>query len=352
MTILKRVFRVKLLMNLSTKLALVLAISAGSAVTGSAMAQEYKKMTRIGTASSVCLGGIETADQLRDFFDKNPGAARDIVADSGWSGSADDLLNAIANGNLIERTYPIGSRFAWTSAKEQGQYVAKPYREWAGSAPFEAFQVNVSSGCQIHHIAIPKACCNVSLVSVSADNSAACKPPAPVAVAAPAPVVEPAPVKKALALIPFVGALVGSETRARFETSWSEDVRDTSGITGLQVGLIKEINSKTSIFGQVTYIDRNGINEGNVYPDSSFAVDIGIDRKLSKRIFIGGGIGAFNIDESEFRDASLFAHVGGDIGKSNFQWLVEGRVFDSDSETLDSINDNKLISFGIRYLIK
>jgi len=342
---------VKQLMNLSTKLTLVLVILAGSA--SLAVAQQYTNMTRIGTSQAVCLGGIETAQELRDFFAKNPEAARSIVASSGWAGKADDLLDAIANGQLIDRTYDIGSLFAWTSAKVRGQYVAKPYRRWAGKAPFEAFQVNVSSGCQIYHIAIPKACCNVSLVSSQPDNSAACRPE-PVVVA-PAPVAEPAPApkpaRKALALIPFVGALVGSETRARFEPVWSEDVRDTSGIAGLKAGLMKEVGPRTAVFGQVTAVTRNGINEFNEFPDESFAIDVGVDRYLSEKIFIGGGVGVYDIDESDVREASVFGHVGGDIGKSNFQWLVEGRVFDSDSETLDSINDNKLLSVGIRYLI-
>ena len=342
----------KLLMNLSTKLSLVLVIFAGSA--SLAVAQQYTNWNRIGTNQAVCLGGIENADQLRDFFAKNPGAARDIVASSGWAGSATDLLNAIANGQLIERTYDIGSRFAWTSAKVRGQYVAKPYRQWAGKAPFEAFQVNVSSGCQIYHIAIPKACCNVSLVSSRPDNSPACRPPEPVVVA-PAPVAEPAPepkpARKALALIPFVGALVGSETRARFEPVWSEDVRDTSGIAGLKAGLLKEVGPRTAVFGQITAVTRDGVNEFNEFPDESLALDIGVDRYLSEKIFVGGGVGVYDIDDSDVSEASVFGHVGGDIGKSNFQWLVEGRVFDSDSETIDSINDNKLISVGVRYLI-
>ena len=341
----------KLIMNLGAKFSLVLMIFATSA--SFSVAQEYKKMTRVGTSESVCLGGVETAQELRDFFTKNPGAINDIVVDSGWAGSAADLQDAILNGQIVDRDYEIGTRFAWTSAKVRGQYVAKPYREWAGKGPLDAFQVNVSSGCQIYHMAIPKACCNISLVSVSPDNSAACRPPEPVAAA---PVVvepepEPVPAKKALALIPFVGALVGSETRARFEPVWSQDVRDTSGIVGLKAGLLKEVGPRTAVFGQMTGVSRNGVNEFNEFPDETFAIDIGVDRYLSEKIFIGGGIGVYDIDESEVSEASVFGHVGGDIGKSNFQWLLEGRVFDSDSETLDSFNDNKLISVGVRYLI-
>ena len=229
-----------------------------------------------------------------------------------------------------------------------------PYREWAGAKSFEAFQVNISTDCQLYHIAIPKACCNVSLVSVQPDTSSQCTEPVAVAPApAPAPV-EPEPVAKAspLALIPFIGAFAGTETRPRFETAWQMDQRDSSGIIGLRAGLLKPLSEKTALFGQASYYDRQGINGGNEYPENNFAVDIGVERKLSERAFIGGGIGAWNIDDSDFRDASLFAHVGGDIGKSNFQWILEGRVFDSDSETLDSISNNRMFSAGIRYLIK
>lgn len=320
-----------------------------------ANAQQYKKITRVGTSQSVCVGGADTVADLQAFFASNPQAVRDIVADAGWAGSADDLLAAVANGNVTETSYPVGTRLAWMGAKVNGQYVANDYREWAGNTSLEAFRVNVSSGCQIHHIAIPKACCNVSLISVSPDNSEACNPtPAPVA-AAPAPAPAPAEpvVQKAspLALIPFFGAFVGSETRPRFESVWEMDKKDSSGIAGLRAGLKKQISDKTSVFGQVSYFDRQGINEFHIYPENNFALDIGLDRQLTEKAFIGGGIGAWNVDDSDFRDLSIFGHVGGDIGASNFQWFLEGRLFDSDSE-LDSISDNKMFSAGVRYLVK
>jgi len=274
-----------------------------------ANAQQYKKITRLGTSQSVCPGGVQSPEQLQEFFARNPSAVR-------------------------------------------------PYREWAGAKSFEAFQVNVKSDCQIYHVAIPKACCNVSLVSVQPDPSSQCSAPVAVAPApAPAATIDPEPKKAApklspLALIPFLGAFGGTETRPRFETRWEQEFRDSSGIVGLKAGLMKPISAKTSVFGQVSYVDRQGINVGNDYPENNFAVDVGVERKLTPSSFIGGGIGAWNIDDSDFRDASLFGHVGGDIGKSNFQWILEGRVFDSDSETLDSISNNRMFSAGVRYLIK
>ena len=318
-----------------------------------ASAQQYKKITRLGTSQAMCSGGVETAAQLQEYFANNPSAIRSVLANSGWSGNADDLLAAVANGEMIERAYPVGTQMAWMGAKVKGEYLANPYREWAGAKSFEAFQVNLSSGCQVYEIAIPKACCNVSLISVTPDSSSECQPVtvAPVADSEPL-TAAPVAAKKALGLVPFFGVFAGTETRARYETSWDMDMRDSSGIAGVRAGLMKAISDKTSMFGQLSYYDRNGINEGNVYPENNLGLDIGLERKLSEKAFIGGGIGAWNIDDSDFRDTSIFGHVGADIGASNFQWFLEGRVFDSDSEHLDSISDNKMFSAGVRYLVK
>lgn len=328
---------------------LVLVIPIWSA----ANAQEYDKFTRLGTSQAICKGGVKTVQELQDFFANNPSAISDMLIDAGWPGEASDLIRAVAAGQMIKRSYPVGSRFDWTGAKVSGKYVAKPYREWAGSKSMEAFQVDVSSGCNIYHMAIPKACCNVSLVATVKDESPACAEPAVVAVVAVEETAVPKIVpKKVNALIPFVGAFAGTETRPRFEPSWNMDNRDSSGIVGIRAGLLKELNSKTAIFGQLSYYDRQGVNDGNIYPEDNFAIDLGVERKFSKNLFFGGGIGAWNIDDSDFRDASIFGHLGGDIGKSNFQWIVEGRVFDSDSANLDSVSSNRMFSAGLRYLIK
>jgi len=167
-------------------------------------------------------------------------------------------------------------------------------------------------------------------------------------VAAPVePVAEVAP-----SLIPFIGLFAGSETRPRYEPRWDMDQSDSSGVVGLRAGLLKKLSEKTSLLGQVSYYDRSGINEGNIYPEDNLAIDVGLERKLSEKASIGGGIGAWNVDDSDYRDTSLFAHVVGDIGETSAQWFVEGRVFDSDSETLDSLSDNKMLSLGVRYLVK
>ncbi len=342
------------LKSFSLALAAVVTLST-SAVTS---AQNYKKITRLGTSQSVCVGGVETEAQLQAYFAGNPGIIRTILADSGWSGSADAVLAAVAAGDAIETAYPAGTKLAWMGSKKNGEYVALPYREWAGKQPFEGFSLDVKSDCRVYEMAIPKACCNISLISVSEDQTGECapKPATPVAVApsSVAPVAEKAPKKAAapLGLVPFLGAFVGTETRPRLETAWQMELRDSSGIIGLKAGLLKKLSAKTALSGVLSVYDRNGINNGNEYPENNVAIDFGVEHKVSERTFIGGGIGAWNVDDSDFRDASIYGLVGGDIGKSNVQWFVEGRFFDSDSETLDSLPDNKMLSAGIRYLIK
>lgn len=336
--------------SFSLAIAAVVALSA-SAVTS---AQNYKKITRLGTSQSVCTGGVETEAQLQAYFAENPDIIRTILADSGWSGSADAVLAAVAAGDAVETAYPAGTKLAWMGSKKNGQYVALPYREWAGKQSFEGFSLDVKSDCRVYEMAIPKACCNISLISVSDDNTGECAPePVAVAPVAVAPVVEEAPKKAApLGLIPFFGAFVGTETRPRVETAWQMELRDSSGVVGLKAGLLKELSAKTALSGVLSVYDRNGINDGNEYPENNVAIDFGVEHKVSERTFIGGGIGAWNVDDSDFRDASIYGLVGGDIGKSNVQWFVEGRFFDSDSESLGSLPDNKMVSAGIRYLIK
>lgn len=320
-----------------------------------ASAQQYKKIPRMGTSQAVCPAGVQTTAALQQYFVENADGIRSILADSGWAGNADDLFTAVANGEITETAYPVGTRMAWMGARIDGKYTAVDYREWAGKKSFEAYRIDVSSNCQVYEIALPKICCNMSLISVTPDTSSECV--APVAAVAPAAAEEPAApaaptAAKALGWVPFLGLFAGSEKRPRFEPVWAKDVEDSSGIAGIRAGLMKELSAKTSIFGQLSYYDRSGINEFNIYPEDNLAVDIGIDRKLSEHTFIGGGIGIWNVDDSDYSDGSLFGHVGGDIGKSKFQWFLEGRIFDSDSDMLDGISDNKMFSGGVRYLIK
>ena len=60
-----KMFRV--LPILASSIGLLLALSSNVV-----SAQEYKKITRLGTSQSVCTGGVETAAELQEYFAQNP----------------------------------------------------------------------------------------------------------------------------------------------------------------------------------------------------------------------------------------------------------------------------------------
>ena len=295
-----------------------------------AFAQDYTPIKRLGTNEAVCVGGIETADELKGFFENDADIVAQILADANWPGNHDDLNAAIANDQFVEKSYAPGTRFDWMSAKRKGNGVALPYREWAGKDDFIGYEVQIESNCQVHTLVIPKICCNISLaasepvavdapiVSVSSTDatlSVCTDPGSEVMITAPdgtvssvalddngcwsgevaegdyqvkainplcsgaesaashtvaLPVIpDPEPVVDAPAktLIPFIGGFIGSEKRMRYEQVWDMDMEDSSGVVGLKAGLMKMLSESTAIFGQVGFIHRHSINEGNIYPE-------------------------------------------------------------------------------------
>lgn len=132
---------------------------------------QYKEFTRLGTSTSVCRGGVETAEQLQAFFANNPNAIADITADAGFSGSAQQIADAITYGQFYETSYAPGTTFEWMSRKKGGKYESLPKRIWAGQSAFEGFELSVVEGCTTHQIVIPKACCNLSLAQTTSITS-------------------------------------------------------------------------------------------------------------------------------------------------------------------------------------
>ncbi len=131
------------------------------------MAQEYKVFSVLGTSEAVCKPGIETREQLQDFFANDKETVDAILADANWEGDSELLHQAIAAGNFSERFYEKGTTFHWTSSKKKGVPTALPNRIWGGEEAFKGFEANIESGCNVHQIVIPHACCNVSLASVT-----------------------------------------------------------------------------------------------------------------------------------------------------------------------------------------
>ena len=162
-----------------------------------------------------------------------------------------------------------------------------------------------------------------------------------------APVVAAEPVK-ARTIIPYVGAFIGDETRMRYEPAWDIFYEDGASVGGVFGGLMKPLGANWMLFGQLGFAGRDGVSDRLLAPNDTLFLDVGADRYFGKA-FIGGGVGLWNIGDTDFDDGSLFVHGGSYLGGSNVQLYLEGRVF---TDELDNIDTDNLISGGLRYIFK
>lgn len=381
-----------------------LIILATGAIQANA-ADGYKEVRRLGTSQAICKPGVETPAELQAYFAENPDAARAILQDANWEGDPQVVLDAIAEGRFTEKSYQPGTKLEWMGLRDKsGAAKAGPKRIWAGKEAFIGYELEVVHGCNAYQMVIPKACCNLSLASVSkvevapklttsvnGDSMTVCSDPgAKVMLTGPdgaskelpldsngcwtgealaegsysldataecgvaaatatiaAAVVPPAPAPKKF--IPFIAPYIGTETLMRYEAHWDMDMRDSSGIVGLRGGFKYALGKDLWLVPQLGIQHRTGVNEGNTYPDEGISLDVGIEKFVTDYFFIGAGIGIWDLDDSDFREESVFVNFGGKITPA-MEWFLEARGIDSDSEVSDSFSDNHLYAAGIRFL--
>ena len=378
-----------------------------------ALSQEYTAFNVLGTSQAMCKPGISSAEELQTYFANNRELVEQVLQDAEWEGDPEDLFSAIAAGDFTAGSYAKGSKFDWAGLKKEGRGQVLRNRIWGGEQPFDGFEVDVTSQCKVYKMVIPNACCNLSLmattevttpspnITIDANNqdvkicsdvgteavitradgsnvtvpldSTGCwsgtQEPGTILVevtnkdecgsatssashlvtAIPVAAAVAEPVEAAPALIPFIGAFFGTESRMRYEPEWDKFYEDDADVWGIKGGLMKPLSDTLTLFGQLGYLDRDGVNRNYVYSDDTWFADVGLDRLLGTSGFIGGGLGYWNIGDSDYDDVSLFVHGGSSLGGSNAQWYLEGRVF---SDELDNIDTDNMVTGGIRYLFK
>ena len=387
-----------------------------TAMSSNSLAQEYSPINRLGTNEAICIGGVQTQQELQAVFVNDSKTIEQILSNSGWQGNKADLDSVIAAGDFVEKSYEPGSRFHWMAARRKNTGVALPFREWTGKKAFIGYELKVTSQCQVHTMVIPKDCCNLALMemkpepvaeplvivstgqetvdicteqgnemTVIAEDGTPIDSPLDSngcwshqihagnyivrttnphccgatstetfsvdAIPAPEPAMARTPEPKTFT--PYFAGFVGREARQRFNSNEGAIVQDTSGAFGIKLGTLVRLNDNYSAFGQIGGYKLIGLNDGAVWSENNIFVDIGIERKLDERGFIGLGLGEWNIDnrDSPYDSTSYFLYGGGDIGekKDNTQWFLEARFF-NDTEGMTS--DNNMITAGIRYLFK
>lgn len=147
---------------------------------------------------------------------------------------------------------------------------------------------------------------------------------------------------------PFFTAFIGNERRwrpgiedAAVAEGFVHDV--SSALAGGTIGYMWPVaNGSAGVFtqfgGAVNFED-----SGN----SSLFADVGIDKMFDSGFF-GGGVGIWDINNSDTRDGTIFVHGGWNLNPK-LQFYLEGRLF---MDMLDMIDNNYIYMGGIRYFFK
>ncbi len=376
------------------------------------LAQEYSPLNRLGTNEAICVGGIQTVEELQAVFVNDSETIAEVLANSAWQGDKSDLDAVIAAGDFVEKSYEPGSRFLWMGARRKNTGVALPFREWAGNEAFVGYEIKVTSQCQVHTLVIPKICCNLALLgsepepvaeplvivspavesvnicteqgndlavfaedgtriespldgngcwsgNVAAGNylARATNPHCSGAsttesfiVAAPATPEPVIQVHKPKKIIVYLAGFAGYEARERPNVDGISTNNDAATAFGVRLGALSPLNDTYSLFGQLGTYTLFGLNDDTDWSSRGVFVDAGFEVQLTERGFMGLGMSLWNIDNKDTHndDVGYLIYGGGDIADTGSQWFVEGRFF----KEAELRSRNNMLSLGIRHLFK
>ncbi len=144
----------------------LVALVGAALFANTAVGQEYQDFSRLGTSNAVFKPGPQDGDELKRMFRENRADYEKVLNDANWPGDHDDLFNAVESGAFSEAQYPVGHTFEWMAVRKRGIPQPTGRLRWAGSDPFEAFEIRFESRGQEHRFLIPKACGNLSLIDM------------------------------------------------------------------------------------------------------------------------------------------------------------------------------------------
>lgn len=147
-------------------MALALCALVGTWVAPStASAQEYTDIKRLGTNQALC-EPISTRAEMQAYFRDNRATILQVLRDADWEGNPEDLFAAVENGEFTETQVPVGTEIIWMGRQINGVPSASRNVRWAGDAPIDAFELEITSNGMVYDMIVPKVCCNLSLLEV------------------------------------------------------------------------------------------------------------------------------------------------------------------------------------------
>jgi len=314
-------------------------IVASSLIASADAFAKYTEVRRLGTSEALCQGGVKSMSEFQAWTSANGNTIAQALEGTRLQGQHSAIMAAVARGEMVEKFYQPGTTFHWMTAIKKGKATALRDRIWAGEEAIAAYEMQIEHDGSNYTLVIPKICCNFSLASVAEIP----KPePKPVAKApAPKPEPKPEPVVEKPGVVPFIGLMAGTESLERYEPAWDMYKKDSSGFFGIKAGIKIPVAEGLNLVPALGIINRTGLNEGNEYPETTANIDFGVEKQLNEQFFVGGGLGIWNVNESDYREGSAFLTVGGTLTEKT-EWFTEGRYIDADES-------GSALSAGIRF---
>lgn len=274
-----------------------------------------------------------------------------------------------ADGVLIECEVRQGETLLWMAYKPGGRKqpaIMKDLR-WAARQPFQAFLFRVTTADRSYTFLVPKACGNLSLMSVrgipavaavaAAPPSALPPPPDPAVVAqvpaappaaekiAQTPAPPPPPAPDAAKSLPFFFDLLGGKDRRVREIgdrttvdgsrifpnagSTNTDFAQCSPLLGIKFGLAKRFANDWELAGAAG-IAFSLVQADDKVREHEVLADVEVNKYVGSGAFAGTGLSFWDITHGDTFTPAWLVHVGLPIGthpRHPIYLLMEGRAF-------------------------
>lgn len=365
-------------------------------------ADGYVTARRLGGSTSFYKPSLTDPGSVKRMADSRNMAAdiRTVLSDAGIPDTADAVIAMLsgastaanvgsctdiapAEGTLVECDFATGATLDWMAYRPNaGRRDRTPGRvekmRWGGRTAFKAFGFRVTKNERIYTFLVPKACGNLSLMSVRDVARPAVvipPPPAPPVVTppppAPAPVVVPtpeptpeppvmqaAPVAAAAKRSPFfMDFLGGKERRVRpisgLETIGGLPVRannadgdyaQCSPLVGVKFGVAKRFENDLELAGSLG-VALSLVRDDNKVREHQLFADVELNKYVG-RGFIGTGLSAWDITDSDTVTPAVLLQFGVPLSASNRVYFIgQGRMF---LDHADDVKNNYLVWGGVR----
>lgn len=390
----------------SSALAIVVLFASASIVSAQPArdAEGYRTARRLGGSTSFHKPSLTNPESIKRMS-ATKGMSDDIrkvLGDAGLSDTADDVIAMLssgapaaavgscatatpAEGVMVECDFQRGATLEWMAYRPNvGRGDRTPSRvekfRWGGGKPFKAFLFRVTEDNRIHTFVVPKACGNLSLMSVQEikrETPPAPAPPAPAPAAAPmatpppapapAAVAEPAPavmtqVAPAIASVKtspfFFDVLAGKDRRVRptdgretvdgsapFANAGPGEYAQCSPLLGFKLGLAKRFANDWELAGAAG-LALSLIREDTYVREHQIFADVELNKYVGGGAFIGTGLSLWDIAHSDTITPAWMLHFGIPLTKARPIYFVgQARMY---LDNADDIKNNYLLWGGVR----